>query len=281
MLGEVLLGLLTSLIYDSIKKGSKLAYNKFFSKVRNEAGNISKNDIDELYRLYVTQTNKLSQHFDSRFDKIENLIYSIRNQLTAEINQGRYHINIQLNDLDEQKLKQIVFSYIDEINASQNKMHARKHALHTEKGDAFFEDNNYDSARQEYQEARQYISNEVEEYVLLWNIFLCYLNIKSYYVSLYKVNDVVIDLSLLLNNSDGDISRAASTLRYQSGVPSGKAYDILSCAVRGSQKYSHMQKYAVCERGYKIGQRAMSIARKYIDISHMESIFDNLYYFKD
>jgi len=280
MLGEILLGLLTSFIYDSIKKGAKLTYNLFSDKIKKEAGNIPKSDIDELYRLYVAQTVALANKFDSRLDTIENLIYSIRNQLMNEINQGRYQINIQLNDIDHEKLQQIVYSYIDDINATQNKMNSRKYDLHVEKGDDYFDDKNYDSAQKEYQAARKYISNETEEYTLLWNIFLCYLNIKNYYVALYEINNKVIDLQLLINNSDGNLSRAASSLRYQAGITNSQAYDILNCAVNGAQKYEHLRKYAISKKGYDIGLRAISIAKKHINISHMQQIYDNLYYFE-
>ncbi len=279
MLSEILIGLLISLIYDTLKQGVKLTYPNFFKKFQLRTPDITDADIKELYRLYSNQVADFENKFDIKFSKMENLIYSIRNELINEIGNGQYRVSVRLNQLDEDKLEKLVYKYINDISEIQAKSDLRNFNFHLDKGMDFFDNRNYDSAIKEYQEARKYILGEAREYIILWNIFLCYLNIKNYYVSLYKINNTVIDLRLLLNNSDGATGVAATRLCNTAKITYKHALDIIINELRGSDKYNCLKSLAISKKGYDIGLKAISLAAKQnADIRYMEQIYSNLYY---
>ena len=278
MLSEIILGLLISLIYDSLKSGAKMAYSGFIKKIVKQGGNIPKSEMDQLYSLYETMFNNLQNNMDNRFEKMETLIYTIRNQLIDEMQKEKVMVNINLGDIDEKLLESLVHKYISTINDKADKADLRKMKLHLEKADFCFDDGNYDIAIKEYQNARQYVSDDRDEYPILWRIFLCYLNIKNYYVSLYEINGKVVDIQLLINNSDGSLYSAAISLRNLTKISYNQANDILLCATSGSNKYQHLQRFAVSKKGYEIGLNAIEKAKKFIDTKEMEDIYSILYY---
>lgn len=226
---EIITGIISSLIYDSLKMGCKYISRNFFEEeisMHDDFITISHSQMDQLY------------------DIINNIFFEVKCM------HEKYASREELNELIRMHI---------EKNSPENQ--EKNLRFYIEEGDGRYKNEIYDSAINSYNNALYYVEkNDKElEALIRWKIFLCHLKIEEYYKFAVECNGKCYDLMKLYNDNDYDEKRTISDIKKLFEIRKFEATSVF-LMLSGKDCTLAKRKYVIPQNAYDIGCQAYHLS---------------------